>query len=721
MSNSLPDITVAGIDTKALSSLIIEFNIAHRNYRSYPPGHPLIESSLKKLLTRYDELMEQQYELSIGVARDTLMFENINLDKNNPVYRDFARSLFQCGIGGLIFRPGLKVAETKSFLDILDMKRDEISQAGGIDAVWQRSGIESLGIHAIRYDLFTASEGDSGSSDQAVPGEGLWERFVRGLIEGNLNTFGDSQGHLDPELLADVLNKRYSGSGAERQGDYAKTITDFIHTTSQKSSVSDSSVSEKMVRFITSLNPELRRQFLSSAFKDAGPDGESFTKRLQSDMKSEAVLQVLDDINRQQLTISPVIMGLLQKLSLHATPKDSNTQKAETEREEFNDRIQTILREQDSEVYIPADYQLQLDTLAAASHLPLLRSDEIEPFLMTIDSHQIESHINAILLELIADEQNPAECELLAKSLSDMGNYFLQTGDYADYLAILEQAGDTSKPESFRQILLAHCTGRDCLEEILEGLHVWGKSRYDQIKNLISNIGTPFIEPLLDHLADEESLSLRRFLMERLAEFGPAACKPILARLNDKRWYFLRNLIILLKNIHDPEVLAALRPLIRHAHPRVRQEAFKTLLSCRDSFAERLILNDLESSNRETQLAAIQLAEATKSPACFNRLLQILAQGGLNATQVDIKSAIVKALGEFGRADALPELTRILFSRHLLYAKSLSRLKLEIVASLERYPLVAVQLLLQKTAGGNDDVSSKAGDVLRSMLKGKQK
>jgi hypothetical protein len=65
-------------------------------------------------------------------------------------------------------------------------------------------------------------------------------------------------------------------------------------------------------------------------------------------------------------------------------------------------------------------------------------------------------------------------------------------------------------------------------------------------------------------------------------------------------------------------------------------------------------------------------------------------------------------------------LAKILFSRNLLFAKSLSRLKLEIVASLERYPLVAVKLLLQKTAGGSDEVSRKAVDVIRNMQKGKQ-
>lgn len=720
MSSTQSDIAVTAIDTKALSGLIIEFNIAHRNYRSYPPGHPLIESSLNKLLHRYEELMGQKYEVSIGVAHDSLMFKNTRLDKNNPVYRDFARALFQCGIGALIFRLGLKASEAKSFLEILDMKRDDIFQAGGINAVWQRSGIESLEMQAIRYDLFSASEDDSGFGDETAPGEGLWERFARGLVEGSLDGTEGSQGDLDPELLAAALNKRYSGSAADRQSDYAKAITDLVHTAAQMASVTDSAVSDKLVRFITNLNPQLRHQFLNSALEDAGPVGNSFAARLQTDMTPDAIQQVLNDINRRQMTLSPVIMGLLQKLSLLAPQRGGESQATVTGREEFSDRMHTILREQAVEEYVPADYQLKLNTLVDARQLPLLRSDEVEPLLSTIDNHQIESHISAILLELIAFDQDPSEFELLARSLSDMGSYFLQTGDYAEFLAILEQAGDPAKPDAFRRMLMERCTGQDCLEEILNGLHVWGKSRYDHIKNLIWKIGTPFIEPLLNHLADEESLSLRRFLMERLGEFGPPIREPILARLHDNRWYFLRNLVILLKEIYDPKVLTALRPLVRHAHPRVRQEAFKALLSCRDSIAERQFLRDLESDNRETQLAAIHLAEVTKTPLSFNRLLLILGQGGLSAADVEIKCAAVKALSEFGRTDALPELTRVLFSRNLLHTKSLSLLKLEIVASLERYPLVAVQLLLQKTAAGNDEVSRKAGYVLRTMLRGKQ-
>jgi hypothetical protein len=119
-------------------------------------------------------------------------------------------------------------------------------------------------------------------------------------------------------------------------------------------------------------------------------------------------------------------------------------------------------------------------------------------------------------------------------------------------------------------------------------------------------------------------------------------------------------------------------------------------------------------------MEAIRLVEITKPSQVFSKLLQLIGQGGLNAFEVEFKCAVVRALGEYGRADALAELTRILFSRNLLYGRNLSKLKLEIVVSLERYSLAAVQHLLQKTATGSDEIARKAGEVLRTMTRGKR-
>jgi hypothetical protein len=58
MINKQEEIHISGIDTRALSTLIIELNIARRNCSSYPEGHPLIDSSLHKVLGVYTIVLE---------------------------------------------------------------------------------------------------------------------------------------------------------------------------------------------------------------------------------------------------------------------------------------------------------------------------------------------------------------------------------------------------------------------------------------------------------------------------------------------------------------------------------------------------------------------------------------------------------------------------------------------------------------------------------------
>jgi len=146
------------VDSKALANLILELNISRRNSRSYPKGHQVIDAALNKVLNSYAGLRKTGEEIVIGVACDALLLGDTPLEKTNLIYRDFARVLYERGIGALVLRRELTLEELRSFIAILGTEREEIYRAGGIGAVWESSGIAALGIREIRYDLFTATE-----------------------------------------------------------------------------------------------------------------------------------------------------------------------------------------------------------------------------------------------------------------------------------------------------------------------------------------------------------------------------------------------------------------------------------------------------------------------------------------------------------------------------------------------------------------------------------
>ncbi|MEI7816876.1 MAG: hypothetical protein WCI45_06750, partial [Desulfuromonadales bacterium] len=127
------------MDIKSLATLIVELNIARRNSSAYPKGHPVVASSLAKVLRVYEKLLNDKVEFVLGVTSDSLMVNGVVLEKTNVVYKGFSRVLFERGIGALVFHPGLTISELTNFTTILGLKREQIHQHGGIEQVWGKA------------------------------------------------------------------------------------------------------------------------------------------------------------------------------------------------------------------------------------------------------------------------------------------------------------------------------------------------------------------------------------------------------------------------------------------------------------------------------------------------------------------------------------------------------------------------------------------------------
>ena len=91
------------LDTLLLSEAVIELNISRKNVGIYPPGHVQITRSIDRAFEILQSLFEVRPEMTLGVAKDTLLVGHDYLDQKNPVYRDFALSLNQQGIAAVTF------------------------------------------------------------------------------------------------------------------------------------------------------------------------------------------------------------------------------------------------------------------------------------------------------------------------------------------------------------------------------------------------------------------------------------------------------------------------------------------------------------------------------------------------------------------------------------------------------------------------------------------
>jgi HEAT repeat protein len=716
MNEQQTDVQISGIDSSALSALIIQLNIARRNCSSYPKGHPVIDSSLQRALAIYNGLLIAQEEIIIGVTRDSLIVEDVFLDKSNLVYRDFAGTLFEHGIGALVLHPGLTIDELKNFTEILNMKREDIFIDGGIENIWKRAAISAIHVRAIRYDLFSTIEEQTVGCGGAKPStEDLWERFARGLTRGILDHEGSAESTLEPELLATILNRQYK-TVDDLKSDYAQTITDFMRQGDVFHSAAAQRTDpyyDKLATFVANLNPELRHQFLNSAFDIRTAGRESVAEEIINRFSLDTVVDILEEVNHSDIGVPPVIMGLLQRLGQHATPSHHLQDEDIPDRDDLYQKMRTIFREHASEEFIPDDYQYKLNRIIAADAIPFLGHEDLHDMMGTLATDMIEVHVSDILMLLVIDDPMSENTTNMVESLNDMCAYFLQTGDYEQVLRILLQTRNERIPAELRRNFQEHFSQPKFMEEVLIGLHIWGKTKYEQIRMIITEVGEPFIDTLLDKLAEEESMSLRHFLMARLQEFGPAAAAPITSRLSDSRWYYLRNLVLMIRTVGDVSHLERVRPLTRHPNQRVRQESLKTLLHFHDPAAEHQIFLDMESNDHDLRVAAIRLAERSSSQAVFDKVLSFLSRSGISTKEHELKSVAAQTLAEIGDVEALPHLLKVLDSRSVFHPVLHAKLKLEIVRSLERYPLHAAHPILTRLSAGKDKLAQQAALSLR--------
>lgn len=742
------DLATPLLRAKAIIAVAGDLNIARRNWNAYPSGHPLVESSIQKLLLSFQTLCNEYGGVQLGFTRDGLLLGDEYVEKNNQICRNVAAAFFERGVGSLVLFSSPSHAELLALLKLLALKREEVFAQGGIEKLWQDAGITSLEVRAIRYDRFSGTEEERLTDEQSEDSGSLWEQFVLLLTKGEVGLAGtDAHGDIRPEVLAASLNAYFaqrmgvgsglssttlrsaaaiiqqvisfssaaesdgpgsgSGLGEGDRGSYEKSDSE----TADWSELNDQAppVKADLLAFIAALDPFLRRQILNG-FCETGVADESAAAELFRYLGS-AVLQETYATAEEYAAAPQLLQEILRKL----LPQLEDTYHTNVQDDEIRDKMQTLLQEHQREAYMPDEYmQGLLDTLRADS-LNQLDAQEVSGLLVTLAPHYIDSRGSEIILQLVIADPTGEAAQELIRNLSDLCGHFLELGDYGQVLKILSQAADPRLPQPLRISMRDAFCRREFLDEILSGLTIWGKTKYDQVALLIQVLGRAFIDPLLDRMAEEETMSLRRFMMDRVQSFGEIARPYLHARLSDSRWYVLRNIIIMLRTLGPTRESEQLRPLLKHTNQKVRVEVLKTLVQAADPVALRQLLRDLDSSDRETQLIAISLADRNSSLEMARKLLLLVTGGGYTAVECELKAAAVQALGEIGRPEMLPELVKVLASRSLLAFKALNRLKMDIIRSLERYPSKAVLPLLERLADGTDEVARQAAESLRSV------
>ncbi len=723
------------LDTKVMSDFIYSMNIARRQVQAYPPGHKVITTAANRLISVLPKLLEFRPEITLGIARDVLLVGGQALDSKNPIYRDFATYLFDAKVASLTINRELTAAGICSFFEILREKPEKVVKRGGLHRILTHAAIKGISAQEIDFRAFHATEVDKvhAPKSQLIEDETtiVWKSFVNGLVAGTLDPDGEkltANVQLDPESLAEIMNRGGGEEGSNLIRNYEEAITSFLKETdhSRLKSQAYQETLGRLGNLVSNLNPELRRRFLNSTLKSCY-DRQDVAAEFFGHLPQAQILEAMEQVASDRLDVPRSLMDMLGKLSQQKGSETGGSRVAGQSvrsSEETAALLSQLFSADHADEFVPMDYQETLAIMAAAEELPGLDRKQLKTLVDSLEGNSVEQHFTRVMFELLDHGVNTITAKAIKRNMEELVFYFLETNDFSSLISIHEHLSRHARSSDLPldadgQSALQAYASEEFIDYVLDGLDIWEKPNYPAVKALIGRVGTPFAEPLLQRLADEQSMPKRRLLMGCLQAIGRAAREAIVAHLYDRRWFFVRNLVILLRIMNDPTVLQPLGHLVGYENAKVQYEVILTFLHYKDPRAERYLLKELDSSNPGIIHNAARLAMTSRNPAIAMKLADILHNKQLKETDEKVKSTVLKALAEMALPEALPGLELFLLDRSLISTLLGGRLKIEAVKTLVRYSDPAAVVLAEEVCRrSTGELARVAGEVLKK-LKGK--
>jgi hypothetical protein len=597
--------------SRELSDFLLELSIGVHRYSMYPLEHPSLRPAAANVVARLTDVLAGRKNLSIGVGSDQLLIDGVATESRHPVLRDLAKRLHEHQLGGVSFSSGTRVREVESLLQTLSQDPDRDGDPLGLLPSDQLPTWEHIRLFPVGYGQLELAEDDASRGRQLDRATGLWLSLAKMALEGD-DSYTDETAS-DPSAVAHSIKSH------RRQAAYDEVIVNYLLQLAEELKVDASGEAESVRRKVSNLVRELDEDTLQRLVALGGNDAQRrrFVLDANQSLAVDSVVKLVRAAaGASQQTISHSLTRLLMKLSSHA---DAGPARIRDQADAaLRDNVEGLIREWDLSDPNPDGYTLILDSMARAA--PVFNLDREEE-----DGESLSGAHRLIQMSLEVDTWGPT----VAKGVSDL----VDAGEVGYLLQLADGAPDHSR---VAPRLIEYLTSPTQLRRILSGEDV----HEETLNAIVGRMGTAAIPTLMDVLAESESRAIRRQVFDALAGFGEVVGPQVVARLDDARWFVIRNLLALLKTLPVKPQGFSPGPFLSHEDPRVRREAFALAVRESGNRERTLALGLADPDDRMLRIALRELQKAlpeTLVPVLVSRVVRA-------GRDPDLRVMAVKAL-----------------------------------------------------------------------------
>jgi len=640
-----------------VSLFVIRLSTTMKSQRLYPTGSDIPRRSAQDALEALRLAIGVEPYLELTVARDGLHYGEAGMFPRSESFLAFAREFYKRNLAAVRFHAAVTAEEINRFLSLIIEPAEDVAARGGVE-----SGLSELGVANI-----SVSEASTRIVETTVPG-GLTEdqdlsdeEIQRTIEEIFANPAYDQQ--RDMQVLLRVMGDKLALSEYLKQAPERGTVEGVQFLARRV---------EALIRGIRTAMPAEREAALTEIAEairelELTERGRLYRDHLLSNARyDEAVIDLIERLGRDEILDALIaqfedsaegIEGLaravrqLASMSSSAGEDELNIILSELAAKGMGDSFIHGMTEAISPKRITNIDQLRTDATRSSGvvlglaginsdgEMALLSGEALEPIREEAGRGTSDGDIVGALVTVATLEQRLEQFSAVMTNVEDSVGYLVEAGETdvaADVAEVLAHAmSDPATPDAHRVRMakvVSNIARPESLMKVTSTLrrHRTDSAEYAACKRLLGVLGESALDPLLEILAEEQDMSARKSLIDLISISAPDYITELGARLADKRWYLVRNVVSILASTRSPEALPHLQRTLRHQDARVRRETIRGLSMIRTVMSDSMLIAGLEDEDVQTvQLAARYLGslKATAAVAALEQVAQGLGRG----------------------------------------------------------------------------------------------
>lgn len=622
---------------------------AIRAVKIYPTNNPIFSQSIRKAFGSLERFLRTEQRFPVGIQKTFLLFSDIPVAKDTQINRAIAQDLFTKGFREMVFLAGVTEAELTDFLLALALLPEEMAMRSGIVSIlWEKDVAHIKVTEATLEEVITGPAdrkrvrtGEDREKhvpvDQAVAKKDM-------QIAGRMLVLGDVVE--DPRGFGMKMIEIAGQTASEGQA-----IEDRLHELYQEagrhilqeSPQDQEGLFKGMARSVLEMDPALRDKFVSSRLY-AHLDAQNMAE--QDLDAGEHIPHDLHEIVTgrfsQEWSVPQVAALLKGSSAAQQKPKEKPIHPSQLTAEPISQEAGDMAREMTE--YTPDEMEILRSFGEVGTESDIMEASvRTLIFLLSLVRGPVKGESGDKELAQFSGVVHQLETTLL---------YLLANKEY-DLATIIIRALHLPVDDAFRPRLaeaIKKASAREVIKEVLNDMRANRKDSpgYVNAYAYLSALDQEATTVLLETLAVEKDRAIRRYLIDILKELGRNQIGMIAQRMNDSRWYVVRNIVNILGESRSEEAVTYLERAAGHVQPQIRHEVIKGLLNIGGRKAAGLLCRFLQDKDAEIQMQAVRgLGVISGAGAGEARELEAYLQGrSLKRQELELSIEGIRTLGK---------------------------------------------------------------------------